>query len=145
MLLKLNKSFKQCLVVIFDVGNFVLPWIVFHSRTNSLIRLTFHSSNLRCRWWCLFSAVFVLLDALCKFKAGIIINALIQLYLDFSNSQWRDKIVRKIEGSVNRGIGKIGMCIEKKRLIFVFQPTFDEFSYLQGLKIICNLHSVALN
>ena len=61
-----------------------------------------------------------------------------QLYLDFS--QGCDEIVRKIEGSENRGIGKICtcMCIEKKRLIFVFQPTFDEFSYLQGIKIVCN-------
>ena len=41
-----------------------------------------------------------------------------------------------MEGSVNRGIGKIGMCTEKKRLIFVFQPTFDEFSYLQRIKIV---------
>ena len=28
------------------------------------------------------------------------------------------------------------MCIGEKLLIFVFQPTFDEFSYLQ--EIVCN-------
>ena len=43
---------------------------------------------------------------------------------------------KKIQGSEILGIGKIGMSIEKKRLIFLFQLSFDEFSYLQGGLVI---------